>query len=437
MRQEFLQPRPAAGGVLWALVLLAAAACFLSATQKVGAATFCVSNAAELQTALDDAAVNGVDDTIMVRRGTYSGNFSFGSHEHRSLTIRGGYDPFGPTCLKRSDDPSTTILDAGGSGTVLGLYQHAGGGVHVEGLTLQNGSHRGGLWVRLINENGDPSIDHIHLINTVIKDNRGMCGVYMMSEPDDYDVGPIWIEDNVIQGNMGDYSGIRVEANWTYLGNSIVLRNNLVVGNVSTIGAGGVHILDSDQGNVYLTNNTIVDNETVAVVFASGGLYVSIGTALHAYNNIIRGNLSATVADDIDVVSWTPGATADGFNNDYNEMSGSWTLEGQNLNVDPDFVSPGFWHDNGTVGDPADDYWVAGDYHLGPGSACIDAGSDASPGPGALPPEDFDGDPRVMDGNGDQVATVDIGADESSVIFSDGFESGGTLAWSRTVGGVP
>jgi hypothetical protein len=42
-----------------------------------------------------------------------------------------------------------------------------------------------------------------------------------------------------------------------------------------------------------------------------------------------------------------------------------------------------------------------------------------------------------MDGDRDGLAIVDIGADESSAILSDGFESGDTTAWSAAVGGAP
>jgi hypothetical protein len=51
-----------------------------------------------------------------------------------------------------------------------------------------------------------------------------------------------------------------------------------------------------------------------------------------------------------------------------------------------------------------DDY-----YHLDRLSACIDAGDNDAP---ALPPADFDGNPRVVDGNGDDSAFVDMGAYE-------------------------
>jgi hypothetical protein len=66
----------------------------------------------------------------------------------------------------------------------------------------------------------------------------------------------------------------------------------------------------------------------------------------------------------------------------------------------------------------------AGDVHLAPGSAAIDHGA-------LLPdvPTDLDGTPRP------QGASHDAGAYEAAVeIFGDGFESGGTAAWSAVVG---
>ena len=67
-----------------------------------------------------------------------------------------------------------------------------------------------------------------------------------------------------------------------------------------------------------------------------------------------------------------------------------------NVDVDPCFVDPGYWHDNGTPDKSWDDFWVDGDYHLksqaGRGDAnegrwtkddvtspCIDAGNPMSP----------------------------------------------------------
>jgi predicted outer membrane repeat protein len=65
---------------------------------------------------------------------------------------------------------------------------------------------------------------------------------------------------------------------------------------------------------------------------------------------------------------------------------------GDNLNTDPLFVDAG-----------------AGDFHLQSVSPCLDAGSDVGI---TLPDRDFEGDSRVLDGNGDGDWIVDIGVDE-------------------------
>ena len=63
-----------------------------------------------------------------------------------------------------------------------------------------------------------------------------------------------------------------------------------------------------------------------------------------------------------------------------------------NIRHDPSFVDP-----------------ENGDFHLQEGSLCIDAGTESAP---ALPDADFEGDPRIIDGDGDDYVRVDMGADE-------------------------
>jgi hypothetical protein len=53
-----------------------------------------------------------------------------------------------------------------------------------------------------------------------------------------------------------------------------------------------------------------------------------------------------------------------------------------------------------------------GDFRLADGSPCIDAGTNAAPG---LPDYDFEGDDRILDGDGDGTAIVDMGVDEFTV----------------------
>lgn len=411
---------------------------FFLVTQNAVADTFCVGTESELEAALTEAESNWGNDYVLIQRGTYTGNFSFGSYQHHPITLRGGYNS---DCSARIDDPDNTILNSAGGGTVLSFYQHAGGGVNIEGLTIQNGN-LGCVWIRLLNEYADSSIDAIHLVHNVIKNCRNKSGVVIMSEPGDTSFGGnILIYDNVVQGFKGEGRAMSVYADWALPGSYLVFSNNIIAGNVSTASDAGLAVTNYDTGNIYLTNNTIVDNASVGPnPGLAGGLYASVGSAIYAYNNIIHGNVSANGPGDIWLwLSYSDVASVGtAFNNIYTDMAGSsWDVEGANISIDPGFVSPGYWHDNGTVGVPADDYWVWGDYHLGNSSPCIDAGSDGAPSPGGLPAEDFEGDPRVMDGNGNQIATVDIGADERPLIFADGFESGETVDWSISVGEVP
>ena len=84
----------------------------------------------------------------------------------------------------------------------------------------------------------------------------------------------------------------------------------------------------------------------------------------------------------------------------------------------------GYWNDNGTSGDPTDDYWDDGDYHLREVSQCIDAGFGSPP---ELTATDFEGDQRVIDGDNDGVAEPDIGADEHAYHCQGDFNMDGDV----------
>jgi parallel beta-helix repeat protein len=102
----------------------------------------------------------------------------------------------------------------------------------------------------------------------------------------------------------------------------------------------------------------------------------------------------------------------------YSDVQGSWAGTG-NIDTDPCFVQSGCWDDNGTAGDSNDDSWVAGDYRLRPDSPCIDVGDNNS-----VPADvnDFDGHPRIVDGDCNDSEIVDMGAYEFSWTYLGDFD---------------
>lgn len=84
-----------------------------------------------------------------------------------------------------------------------------------------------------------------------------------------------------------------------------------------------------------------------------------------------------------------------------------------NADTDPCFVDPGCWtYDPCLTFEPnaPNAVWVDGDYHLLATSPCIDTGDpNYIPGPNET---DLDGRPRVLDGNDNGIAAVDMGAYE-------------------------
>ena len=134
---------------------------------------------------------------------------------------------------------------------------------------------------------------------------------------------------------------------------------------------GGMYNHDSSPT---VTNCTFSDNQANF----GGGMY-NDSSSLTVTNCILWGNGQEMYHDEYSTLEI-----------EYCDIQGGYSGMG-NLNADPLFVKPS-----------------ANDYHLQTGSPCIDAGWFVL----YLPSTDFEGDPRIVDGNGDGTATIDMGADE-------------------------
>lgn len=182
-------------------------------------------------------------------------------------------------------------------------------------------------------------------------------------------------------------------------GNGVYVANCVFSGNRANIG-GALDTQDWDQVPE-LVNCTFINNDARSyggAVHVSGSAWVT--------NCIAWGNTSEDgVGPEISV---------------WQEIGGGDQLVIESCNIagglDDIYRSNGdeviVWNGQGnTDADPG--FALPGDYHLGPASPCIDAGTDTPGGPtGTLTAEDIHGGPRNVDGDGDAMAAPDMGAYE-------------------------
>jgi hypothetical protein len=213
------------------------------------------------------------------------------------------------------------------------------------------------------------------------------------------------VTNNGFTDNSADYGGgIYV---WVHT-LTTTLTNNVFNKNTAAVYGGGAYTYLNSLGTLNLANNTLSGNSTAG---DAGGLYVHLRESTNTaniYNNIIWGNTAIGVTADLYVnddgdISGT-GAQVNYYCNDCGEFD---ILDGDNL-----------LHANNINQDPL----LTVDFHLQAGSPCIDAGENGAPG---IPPTDFEGDNRTIDGNGDGSSVADMGADEYNPASGGGGGGGG------------
>jgi len=156
------------------------------------------------------------------------------------------------------------------------------------------------------------------------------------------------------------------------------VTNNVVARNGAGA-VGGMYV----YGLATLTNNTLTDNDAMR----DDGLVIGPKSLVTLTNNVV-------VSHTVGLVVYAGATVTLGYT--------LWHGNGQ----DRDLKATSVVTEYGSVyGSPCFVDPAAGDYHLGAGSAAIDAGDQAGVPP--APPVDMDGDARPIAGR------VDIGADES------------------------
>ncbi len=245
--------------------------------------------------------------------------------------------------------------------------------------------------------------------------------------------GTVRVLSSIIRGNQSAY-GSAVYSGFNQSG-TVIINRSTIMDNLATdtvTGQGGaIHVYQS--AGLQITNSTISGNETL-MAGRPGGVEISQDTAV-----ISHCTLADNDGDDIYLDNPTPGAVILRNSIIRGSCGGDATsTEGGNIEGPGDtcgLVNPG-------------DYF-------GVPVLLLPLGDHGGNTP-TMPPQSLQGNPiidnawavanceqadqrgivRPKDGDGDQVAICDSGATEVfyfGLPFSDGFESGDTVAWSETV----
>ncbi len=173
------------------------------------------------------------------------------------------------------------------------------------------------------------------------------------------------IEGNIILYNSAVASGIHLEYS-----NATVVNNEII---------GNNHGIYCDNSSPSIINNTVADNP-------ADGIRCTLSSLPSIMNNIITGNYDGGIYCDATSSPTISFNDVWGNNPDYAGCSPGTG----DISADPQFVDA-----------------AGGDYHLRSGSPCIDAGTNTG-----APSVDLEGNLRPYDGDGDGVATVDMGTYE-------------------------
>jgi hypothetical protein len=406
-----------------------------------------------IQSAIDAASAG---DTVRVAAGTYVENIDF---KGKGILVTS------------SDGAALTVIDGNQAGSVSKFVSGEGLDAVLEGFTLTNGSgtedgyglfHGGGIYM----EDASPTIqDNIITENAVANRGGGIAcygassanimGNTLSLNESAWDGAGIYCEgsaplisDNLIEKNI--IGTPFAEGGGIYCGGgaSPAIRNNTLLENEGLVGGGicsrfsspeitgnilgynlanaGGGIYCSDYSEV-MANNLLFENtagiETLDDYSSGGGILLEACDGATLVNNTLYGNSSFYTGGGISLENGSSVTVANTilWHNNAFEGPGIWieddvtlsvsysNLEGGKASVYVEYGGILDWGPGMIDADPCFDDEGSDDYHLNAVSPCLDSGDNGAAG---IPGNDFEGDVRIFDGDGDGSAVVDMGCDE-------------------------
>lgn len=183
-----------------------------------------------------------------------------------------------------------------------------------------------------------------------------------------------------------------------------IIRNNIIRYNQAGQNGGGIF---SDHCNPYIVNTIIHHNHAVSGITYGGGIDVRTNTS-NLTNCTIYGN-SATYGGGVNVSPLGTLRMANSIVWGNSSSSGNQIEGGGGVYVTYSNIQNGYPGTGNINANPAFKDGTNGDFHLQGTSPCIDVGNNSA---SLIPSLDFEGDPRIVDGDNDNIDTVDMGADE-------------------------
>jgi len=350
------------------------------------------------QAALDTAAMDSADVTILVAKGVYPGNYTFDPDSgncYGDILLEGGWD----TDFQERNSIHESIVDGQNSEQPLRIVKYKGksiGAITIDGFTVRNGVKDGSGGGMLVQTwDGDILINNNIVINNKTIGSPGQTrsggGIFLYAfNPDILKGSKITVSNCIVKGNeaglgiQGQGGGI-----FTYGTDTLLILNNIISGNTAhggSIAIGGGIEMYSNGGLLLVANNTISGNHSD---FCGGGSGTHVSSSAYKnthyrfYNNIIYGNTKGS------------GYGADAFSAAWNvNPSPNNTFEYHNNLIGNHGVYPGTIipvYENNISENPK---FIDTLFHIPPSSPAVNTGLNDVIGVGDY---DLDGNMRVQD----------------------------------------